>query len=109
MMKIGSIIFSFFFMLLIAIPTLKVVKSKFGCQSSCSKEQKSEMPKGCQKEKCVLNLNFSTGQFIVEQIHEFTFNREIKFENKRNLNHNNVFISSYKNTIWHPPKKEWLA
>ncbi len=108
-MKIGSIIFSFFFVLLLAIPTLKVVKSKIGCQSSCSKEQKSEMPKGCQKEKCVLNLNFSTGQFIVEQIQEFTFNKVIPFEIKRNLKQNTVFISSYKNTIWHPPKSSYVA
>jgi hypothetical protein len=103
-MKISTLLFSFYFTLLIAIPTLKVVKSQFGCGSSCSKEQKNSMPKSCGKEKCILNFNFNAGQFIVEQIQYIEFSSITKIEREKALAYPEIFISNYKNNIWHPPK-----
>lgn len=104
-MKISTLLFSFYFSLLIAIPTLKVVKSQFECESSCSKERKDSMPKSCEKEKCILNFNFSAGQFIVEQIQYINFSNILKIEREKALAYPEIFISNYKNNIWHPPKK----
>lgn len=103
-MKISTLLFSFYFTLLIAIPTLKVAKSQFGCGSSCSKEQKNSIPKSCGKEKCILNFNFNASQFIVEKILNINSNGIIKIEREKALAYPEIFISNYKNNIWHPPK-----
>lgn len=104
-------IISLYFLFLMAIPTIKVVKSELGsgCAEACQKEKKNEIPKGCQKEKCILNLNFNTGQFIVQQVQHINFNGAFEFENKDSLSYEKVFIPNYRNTIWHPPKSNSFA
>lgn len=103
-MKMRTTLFCFYFLLLMVIPTIKVVKSQLGCGSKCCKEQKSEMPKGCQKGKCILNFNFNTGQFIGQQEQNVTLNYETETIEKNQLNYEKNFIPNYINTIWHPPK-----
>ncbi|MET0946602.1 MAG: hypothetical protein ABWY22_14435 [Flavobacterium sp.] len=105
-MKTLARIISIYFLFLIAIPTVKVVKSQLGgnCNTACQNEKKSESTKGCQKEKCILNFNFSTGHYIVQQIQSISFNQELEVVERNNLSYEKVFISKYQNTIWHPPK-----
>jgi len=105
-MKTLTRIISFYFLFLIAIPTIKVVKSQLGvnCNTTCQKENKNINPKGCQKEKCILNFNFNTGQYIVEQIQSISFNQELGALERKNLSYEKVFLSKCQNTIWHPPK-----
>jgi hypothetical protein len=103
-MKMRITLFCFYFLLLMAIPTIKVVKSHLGCASICCKEQKSEIPKGCQKGKCILNFNFNTGQFIGQQEQNVTLNNESETIEKNQLNYEKNFIPNYTNIIWHPPK-----
>jgi hypothetical protein len=98
-MKIRITLFCFYFLLLMAIPTIKVVKSQLGYDSKCCKEQKSEIPKGGQKGKCILNLNFNTGQFIAQQVQIVFFNHEIEIVEKECLNCEKNFIPNYTNTI----------
>ena len=105
-MKIVARIISFYFLVLIAIPTLKVVKKQLdtNCNSCCHTEKSAEIPRSCAKEKCILNFNFSTGQFIVQQIHDITFNRITEITEKSRLDYEKVFLSKYQNAIWIPPK-----
>jgi hypothetical protein len=108
-MKTWTAIFSLYFLFLLAIPTLKVVKSELGCKNSCCKEQKSEIPKGCQKEKCLFNLSYSTGHFIVQQIQKIVLHDSFATISKNDLSYEKVFIPNYKNSIWHPPKVHTLV
>jgi hypothetical protein len=110
-MKTLARILSFYFLFLITVPTIKVVKSQLGrnCAESCQKEMKGATPKGCQKGKCILNFNFNTGQFIVQQIQSVSFNSAFEIVEKGSLSYEKVFIDNYKNTIWHPPKSDSFA
>ncbi|ESU22234.1 hypothetical protein FEDK69T_22160 [Flavobacterium enshiense DK69] len=66
--------------------------------------QTGGVPEGCQKEKCVLNLNFSAGQFIVQQIQNLSI-PDVFDDNKQNkLIYEKTFIPNYYNTFWHPPE-----
>lgn len=95
------------------MPTVRVVKLHFAekCESTCKKNSsdKETAPSGCSKEKCFLNLNFNPGQFIVQQIQKISLKRLTDFEKNNNLSYKKVFISNYKNTIWHPPKSSFLC
>lgn len=86
------------------LPTINLVKSRLGCGSICSKENKSEMPKGCQKGKCILNFNFNTGQFLGQQEQSVSWNPVNQTMEQEQLNYAKNFIPNYTNTIWHPPK-----
>jgi hypothetical protein len=110
-MKTLARILSFYFLILIAIPAIKVVKSQLesNCSAICHKENRSVNPKGCQKGKCILNFNFGTGQFIVQQIQSVSFNTDFEIADKDNLSYEKVFIANYKNIIWHPPKSDSFA
>ncbi|ESU26419.1 hypothetical protein FLJC2902T_29060 [Flavobacterium limnosediminis JC2902] len=63
-----------------------------------------EMQDGCQKEKCVLNINFSAGQFIVQQIQNLSIPVTFEVEKQENLIYEKTFIPKYYNTFWHPPE-----
>ena len=107
-MKILTTILTFYFVLLTGVPTLRVVKSLFAdcCEiladNGCC--QSDGIPEGCQKEKCVLNLNFSTGQFIVQQIQNLLVPDVFDDKKQDELNYEKRFIPNYYNTFWHPPE-----
>ena len=106
-MKILTTILTFYFVLLSGASTLRVVKSYYSdccdavADNGCC--QKDEM-EGCQKEKCVLNLNFSTGQFIVQQIQNVSIPDVFDDKKHEKLNYEKTFIPNYHNTFWHPPE-----
>ncbi len=104
-------IFSLYFLFLIAIPTFKVLKSQLGmsCAKSCHNENKKDKQKGCQKEKCILNINFSSGQFIVAQIQNITFNSQSEYLSKKDLTYEMKFIPKYKDLIWEPPESNMFT
>ena len=89
-----------------AIPTFKVVKSELGmnCAKTCHNENKNEKQKGCQKERCILNNNFSSGQFIVEEIQDITFDKLFKYGSANVFTYEKEFIPKYKDIIWEPPE-----
>ena len=89
-----------------AIPTFKVVKSELGmnCTKTCHKESKNEKQKGCQKEKCILNNSFSTGQFIVAQVQHIDLNTVFVYGSQNDFTYENEFIPKYKDIIWEPPE-----
>ena len=92
--------------MLLTIPTYKVVKSELGmnCAKTCHNEGKNEKQKGCQKERCILNNTFSSGQFIVEQIQNIPFNKQLEYGSKNDLTYEKEFIPKYKDIIWEPPE-----
>lgn len=107
-MKIITTILTFYFVLLTGVTTFRVVKSQFsGCcekvvDNGCC--QNDDMPEGCQKEKCVLNLNFSAGQFIVQQIQDISIPYVFAEKKLERLIYEKTFIPNYYNTFWHPPE-----
>jgi hypothetical protein len=104
-MKIFAKIISIYFLILIALPAIKMVAMQFeGNCCEATHKCSSENSKGCQKEKCILSFNFNTSQFIIQQIHHISYNHEPEFEQKDNLAYEKVFIAKYQSTIWHPPK-----
>lgn len=66
--------------------------------------QGDDMPDSCQKEKCVLNLNFSAGQFIVQQIQDVSFPGVFEKVKKQNLVYEKNLIPHFYNSFWHPPE-----
>jgi len=96
-------------MLLMGAQTLRVVKSHFSesCMAETEKSgccQSDDVPGGCQKEKCVLNINFSAGQFIVQQIQNISIPVSFGVEKQDQLIYEKTFIPHYYNTFWHPPE-----
>ncbi|HSD14634.1 MAG TPA: hypothetical protein VLB74_08295 [Flavobacterium sp.] len=108
-MKYLTAILTFYFVLLIGVPTMREVKTHFlgGCVAMsegggcCSG---GEIPEGCEKEKCILNMNFSTGQFIVQQIQNISIPVIFEEEKQERLIYEKTFIPYYYNTFWHPPE-----
>lgn len=96
-------------MLLMGASTLRVVKSHIS-ESCLALAEKSgccggdDIPEGCQKEKCVLNINFSAGQFIVQQIQNLSIPVVFETQVKKNLVYEKSFIPHYYNKFWHPPE-----
>lgn len=108
-MRFFTAILTFYFVLLTGVPTLRTVKSLVSacCVAVTEKDgccKGDEMPDSCQKEKCVLNLNFSAGQFIVQQIQDISIPVISEVEKQTNLNYGKNFIPHYYNTFWHPPE-----
>ncbi len=105
-MKAVSKIISIYFLFLIVFPTMIVVKTQFGCASSCGKEisNKTTKKEGCSKGRCILNLSFNPSQFIVQHIHYIEFNKNFEINKEDNLGYYGVFIQNFSSKIWHPPK-----
>ncbi|UOK43838.1 MULTISPECIES: hypothetical protein [Flavobacterium] len=107
-MKILTAILTFYFVLLSGAATLRLIKSHFSdcCEIAADNGccQSDGIPDGCQKEKCVLNLNFSTGQFIVQQIQDVSIPDVFDDKKHEKLNYEKTFIPNYYNTFWHPPE-----
>lgn len=105
-MKFLAIIMCLYVNTLAVIPTVKVVKMTMEtkCHDACCGKHLKETPSGCQKEKCLLNLNFSTGPFLV-------FDAGYKFQDvfldaviRESTIHNNTLIPNFSVVIWQPPE-----
>lgn len=96
--------------LITAWPTLRVMKQHFNenCSKNCceSNEKKSSRNNnsGCQKEKCLFNLNITIGQYLVQPIETISFNNNSIYVVKKSVEYHKSFISKYNASIWHPPK-----
>lgn len=98
----------FYFLILILLPSVRAVKMQFvqNCKSSyeldISKNKVSD--EGCEKEKCLMNLNFSSSNFLL-------FNQNFKIEivysplqSLEKSQYHKKFISNYNASIWEPPE-----
>lgn len=106
-MKFFASIFCFYLFALTALPSVRAIKIQFSekCQSSCQKNPcKKEMPSGCNKEKCVLNLNFNTGQFLVSKVQYEFFRNSFELEKQNIISFEKRITSNYSYTIWQPPE-----
>lgn len=79
------------------------------CHDACCGKPIKEIPNGCQKEKCLINLNFHTGPFLV-------FDTEYKLQKifldssiKENTHYNNTLIPNFSVVIWQPPEYSLVA
>ena len=106
-MKFLAILLCFYFNALTIIPSVKAIKMQFAKKElvSCNKSNSDcEPTKGCEKEKCLLNFNFSSSSFIVfATAYNFT-NNTIFIRKKENSLYHKNFISNYNVTIWQPPE-----
>lgn len=107
-MKFLTTILTAYFVLLIGASSLRVLKTqvlgpcKVMVQKGCCKSE--EMPDSCQKQKCILNLNFSAGQFLVQQIQSISIPVIFESEKKENLIYERILITDFYNSFWHPPE-----
>lgn len=107
-MKFLTTVITVYFVLLMGVPSLRVLKShvseqcKVTAQKGCC--QREEMPESCQKQKCILNLNFSAGQFLVQQIQSVSIPVIFESEKKENLIYERSLIPDFYNSFWHPPE-----
>lgn len=105
-MKSLAIIMCFYINLLAVIPTVKVIgmTMEHKCHDTCCGKAHEETPNGCQKEKCLVNLNFNSGIFLV-------FDNGYEFQNtfsdltiSKNTYYNTTLIPNFNVAIWQPPE-----
>lgn len=110
-MKFLAAILTFYFVLLMGASSIRVIKSQISGQckitapKGCCKSE--EMPESCQKQKCILNLNFSAGQFLVQQIQSVSVPLIFESEKKENLIYEGTLIENFYNSFWHPPENNF--
>ncbi|WP_136151779.1 hypothetical protein [Flavobacterium sangjuense] len=101
-----AIILCLYVNVLAVIPTVKVVKMtmELKCHDACCGKPLKEIPNGCQKEKCLINLNYHTGPFLV-------FEADYKMQNffsdslvRQTTHYNTTLIPNYNVVIWQPPE-----
>ncbi|MCF6132851.1 hypothetical protein [Flavobacterium wongokense] len=105
-MKFLAIILCFYVNFLAVIPTVRVVKMtmELKCHDACCGKAKVGIPNGCQKEKCLMNLNFNTAPFLV---FESDYNFQEAFLDsleKESTVYNNILIPNFRVVIWQPPE-----
>lgn len=114
-MKNTIFLFCMYLTLITAWPTLRVMKQHFNesCSKSCCERTTKPSSKsgnsGCQKEKCIFNLNISIGQYLVQPIESISLNDNRVYVAKKTLEYHKSFISKYNVSIWHPPKSYFLS
>lgn len=95
-------------MMLTVTPTISAVKTHvaLNSKSCCQKKPcKKEMPSGCDKEKCILNLNLNLGQYIASKV-KFEFLRNsFEIQKKQIICLHKKLTSSYYYVIWQPPEQ----
>jgi hypothetical protein len=94
-------------MILTVSPTVSVIKMHFAQknQSCCQKNPcKKEIPSGCDKEKCVLNLNFNISQFIVSKLKYDFIRNSFEVVKQKIISFDKRLISNYSYSIWQPPE-----
>ncbi len=108
-MKVFIVIISTYFLVLLALPTLQLVKSSLGCKSTCCKKEHVTLPKKCQKQNCFLNCNFTPNHCLVAKV--ITIPDRVTFQTSKlnNLKYLDLNGSNFNFSIWHPPKKDIFA
>lgn len=107
-MKFFAFFFCFYFTILTALPTVRVIKEHFveKCQNNTDtgSSKKNIVNTSNQKEKCLLNLTFNVFSFLVFSQHYIlkTSNTSIKKVKKSHYHKN--FIPYYNASIWQPPE-----
>jgi hypothetical protein len=97
---------------LTALPTVKVIKMTLAenCHSSCcGKGADKAMPNGCQKDKCVLNINFNNATFLVFNTDYQLLSTVFYHSAKEKSQYHNNLISNFSVTIWQPPELNCTA
>lgn len=98
-MKFTIKIVLFYLIVLIALPTIRVIKLSI-YESVCD----NSIPTECEKGKFIMSLNFSPVQCVSELI----FKPELLITEfnliKEQSTYEKIFISKYQQSIWHPPK-----
>jgi hypothetical protein len=91
---------------LAVIPTARVIKMtmELKCHDACCGKPKEEVPNGCQKEKCLVNLHFHTGPFLVFTTDYKLLNAFSEFLPKEKTRYNNTLIPNFSVVIWQPPE-----
>ena len=92
--------------MLTVIPTVKVIKMTMeqSCHNTCCGKALKEIPNGCQKEKCVVNLNFHTGPFLVFDTDYKLQKSFLDSSKKESIHYNNTLIPNFSVVIWQPPE-----
>lgn len=107
-MKFFTCIICFYLAVLTVLPSVRAVKMQFAekCQSSDQLTDPNAETSGCEKGQLVMKLNFSPVQFInTPLVVNTTVIALFEPSEQHNLSYEKVFISTYNNTIWQPPKK----
>ncbi|WP_310025356.1 hypothetical protein [Flavobacterium arsenatis] len=74
------------------------------CQTECAIKVKEQIPLGCGKEKCILNLNFNFGQFLVSKIHYDFSRNSFEIEKQVISSFQKEIIATYNCKVWQPPE-----
>lgn len=106
-MKFLTVIVCFYINMLAVIPSAKVIKMtmELKCHDTCCGKPLKENPNGCQKEKCLFNLNFTTAPFLVFDTVYQLQNVFLDSLDKESTGYNNTLIPNFRVTIWQPPER----
>ncbi len=74
------------------------------CHNTCCGKVLKEIPDGCQEEKCLVNLNFHTGPFLVFECYDEFQNAFLDSYEKEKIQYNNFLTPNYNVVIWQPPE-----
>ncbi len=67
------------------------------------------MPNGCQKDKCVLNINFNNATFLVFDTNYQLLSAVFDYSAKEKTQYHNNLIANFNVTIWQPPELKEVA
>jgi hypothetical protein len=92
--------------MLAVIPSVKVIKMtmELKCHDVCCGKISEEVPNSCQKEKCLVNLHFHSGPFLVFDTDYKLQDAFLVFSPKEDTLHNNTLIPNFSVVIWQPPE-----
>lgn len=90
------------------LPSVEAIEFAFEkkCHSTCcGKKSDGDSSNGCQKDNCLLNINFNNSTFLVFdstlQLQSFVFITKTKI----NRHNESDLFSGYTGVIWQPPEK----
>ena len=103
-MKFSVHILCVYLLLLVALPSVRAMKMLVSENCEQTRHNSDSESSGCEKGKIIMSLHFSPVQFVAE----LDFKPEISFPEfkieKEKSNYEQIFISKYQHSIWHPPK-----
>ncbi len=110
-MKYFAILLCFYFNMLTILPTIRVIKMHIAekHQMCCNTSDSDCEPKGCEKEKCLLNYSLNSPTFLVFTTNYSFINDLIFIPKKENILYHKNFISNYNVTIWQPPEPFFMS
>lgn len=110
-MKYFAILLCFYFNMLTILPTIRVIKMHIAekHQMCCNTSNSDCEPKGCEKEKCLLNYSLNSPTFLLFATNYSFINDLIFIPKKENILYHKNFISNYNVTIWQPPEPFFMS